>query len=76
MISIIIITDSEASAITWIKSNMSNAFYLTYLGLLHYLFCVDIWKTGNNIFVSPAKCARSLLDMFKMVYCKIFSTPM
>ena len=72
----IIITSSEASTITQIKSNMSKAFDMIDLGLLHYCLGVEIWQTGRNIFVSQTKYARSLLDKFRMIDCKILSTPM
>ena len=71
----IIITGSEASAITQIKSNMSKAFDMTDLGLLHYRLGIEVWQTGNNIFVSRTKYAKSLLDKFRMTNCKILSTP-
>ena len=72
----IIITGSEEDAITWIKSNMSRAFDMIDLGLLHYCPRVEVWQTGSIIFVSQAKYARSLLDKFRMEDCKISSTPM
>jgi hypothetical protein len=59
----IIITGSEASAIEQIKSNMSKAFDMTDLGLLHYCLGVEVWQTCSNIFVSQTKYARSLLDI-------------
>ena len=40
----IIITGSEASAITQIKYNMRKAFNMTNLGLLHYCLCVEVWN--------------------------------
>ena len=46
------------------------------LGLLHYCLGVDVWQTGSNIFISQTKYARSLLDKFRMIACKISSTPM
>ena len=39
----IITTGSEASVITQIKSNMSKAFDMTNLGLLHYCVGVEVW---------------------------------
>ena len=72
----IIITGSEVDAIAWIKSNMSRAFDMTDLGLLHYCLGVEVWQTRSIIFVSQAKYARSLLDKFRMEDCKISSTPM
>ena len=72
----IIITSSEANAITQIKSNMSKTFDMIDLGLLHYCLGVEVWQIGNNIFVSQTKYAKSLLDKFKMIDCKISSTPM
>jgi hypothetical protein len=72
----IIITGSEEDAIAWIKSNMSRAFDMTNLDLLHYCLGVEVWKIGSNIFVSQAKYARSLLDKFRMEDYKISPTPM
>jgi hypothetical protein len=72
----IIITGSEEDAITWIKSNMSRAFDMTDLGLLHYCLGVEVWQIGSSIFVSQAKYVRSLLDKFRMEDCKISPTPM
>ena len=72
----IIITGSEEDAITWIKSNMSRAFDMTDLGLLHYCLGVEVWQTGRSIFVLLAKYVRSLLDKFRMEDCKISCTPM
>jgi hypothetical protein len=72
----IIITGSEEDAITWIKSNMSRAFDMTDLGLLHCCLGVEVWQTESIIFVSQAKYSRSLLDKFRMENCKISPTPM
>lgn len=70
----IIITGCEANAITWIKSNMSRAFDMTNLGLLHYCLGVEVWQTVSSIFVSQTKYAKILLDKFRMADCKISST--
>ena len=48
----IIITGSEASVLTQIKSNMSKAFDTTYLGLLHHCLGVEFWQIGNRTFLS------------------------
>lgn len=72
----IIITGTEASAITKVKSNTSKAFDMTDLGLLHYCLGVEAWQTSNNIFVLQTKYARSLLDKFRMTDCKISSITM
>ena len=72
----IIITGSDASAIEHIKSNMSKAFDITNLGLLHYFLGVEVWQTNSSIFLSQTNCARSLLDKFGMIDFKISFTPM
>jgi hypothetical protein len=53
-----------------------NSFDMTDLGLLHYLSRCRSLETCSNIFVSQTKYARSLLDRFIMIDCKISSTPM
>jgi hypothetical protein len=55
---------------------MSKSFDIIDLGLLHYFLGVEVQQTGSNIFISQTKYARTLLDIFKMTNCKIFSTSM
>lgn len=54
-----------------LKSNMSNAFNMTDLCLLHYMSRCR----STNIFVSEIKYAKSLLDEIRTT-CEILSTPM
>jgi hypothetical protein len=72
----IIITCSEANAITQIKFKMNKDFDMTYLGLLNYCLDVEVWKTGSNIFVPKTKYGKIFLDKFRMRDCKLSSTPM
>jgi hypothetical protein len=55
---------------------MSKTFDMTDLGLVHYYLGVEVWKTSSSIFSLQTKYARSLFGRFKMINCKISSTPM
>jgi hypothetical protein len=66
----IINTISELSEIQKAEIDLSLAFYITKLGLLHYFVGVTFWQTIRCVFASQTKYAKCLLEKFNMADCK------
>ena len=72
----LIITRSNESLIDEIKSDLSNAFDMSDLGLTHYCLGIEVWQKEDGVFLTQSKYARDLLYKFNMQDCKPLSTPM
>ena len=69
------ITGSNTSQINYLKKQLSEAFEMSDLGLLHYYLGMEFWQKGDSIFVSQSKHAYSLLKRFHMENLKSMATP-
>jgi hypothetical protein len=43
--------------------------------MMHYLLCLEVWKSTKNIFLNQAKYVVEILKSFDMMDCKAMSTP-
>ena len=43
---------------------------------MHYLLGMEVWQSADGIFLSQGKYAVNILKRFRMLYCKVISTPM
>eukprot|EP01018_Ginkgo_biloba_P029270 Gb_13694 [translate_table: standard] len=72
----LIITVNNTSQINYLKKQLSEAFEMSDLGLLHYYLGMEFWQKGDTIFVSQSKYSYSLLKCFHMEDSKPQATPM
>ncbi|MCO5594930.1 hypothetical protein L7F22_048965 [Adiantum nelumboides] len=72
----LIITSDDKSCIYETRKSLSFEFEMTDLGLLHYCLGIEVWQTSNGIFISQQKYATEILKAFRMLECKLVSTPM
>ena len=49
---------------------------MKYLGLMHYLLGLEVWKRPERIFLNQGKYAIEILKRFDMLKCKSMNTPM
>jgi hypothetical protein len=49
---------------------------MNYLGLMHYLLGLEVWKSPKRIFLNQGKYAVKILKRFDMLECKSMNTPM
>jgi hypothetical protein len=46
------------------------------IGLMHYLFGLEVWNVSGEIFLSQGKYVVDILRRFKMEDCRVMNTPM
>jgi hypothetical protein len=49
---------------------------MKYLGIMHYLLGLEVWKRQNEIFLNQGKYAVDILKRFDMMDCKAMPMPM
>jgi hypothetical protein len=49
---------------------------MKYLGLMHYLLGIEVWKSPEKIFLNQGKYVVEILKKFNMLECKAMATPM
>jgi hypothetical protein len=49
---------------------------MKYLGLMHYLLGLEVWKIPKKIFLNQGKYAAEILKRFDMLECKAMNAPM
>lgn len=62
----LIITNSNTSQINYLKNQISKAFEMSNLDLLHYYLSMEFWQKGDRIFISWSKYAYSILKRLHM----------
>jgi hypothetical protein len=49
---------------------------MKYIGLMHYILGLDVWKVSREIFLGQRKYAIEILRRFRIEECKFMATPM
>ena len=65
---------TENFSIELFKSTMKKEFEMTNLGLMKYLFGIEVSQRDDEIFICQTKYANDVLKRFKMLNCKPTST--
>ncbi|RVW92066.1 hypothetical protein CK203_037065 [Vitis vinifera] len=58
-----------------LKKLLMNEFEMTYMGLLHYFFGIEVKPTNEEIVISQQKYAKELLNEFRTDTATPFITP-
>jgi hypothetical protein len=66
----------EETLIAQTKREVSEEFEMKDLGLMHYIFGLEVWQNPGEIFLSQSKYAIDILRRFGMMDCKSMMTPM
>jgi hypothetical protein len=66
----------EENLINECKKKLAVEFEMKYLGLMHYLLGLEVWKIPERIFLNQGKYAIEILKRFDMLECKSMNTPM
>jgi hypothetical protein len=66
----------EEKLITDCKKKLVVEFEMKYLGLMHYLLGLEVWKSPEKIFINQGKYANEILKSFDILECKSINTPM
>lgn len=62
-------------SIDMFKSAMKKEFEMTDLGLMRYFLGIEVVQNDKVIFIFQTKYAKDVLKSFRMVNCKLASTP-
>ena len=62
--------------IEWCKKKLASEFEMKDLGLIHYLFGLEVWQRWKEIFLSQGKYTINILKRIGMLDCKSMTTPM
>ena len=57
------------------KTTMKKEFEMTDLGLMKYFLGIEVSQTDDGIFVCQTKYAHDVWKRFKILNCKLASTP-
>ena len=58
------------------KRNIAAKFEMKDLGMMHYFLGMEVWHSGDGIFLGQGKYAIEILKRFGMMDCKELTTPM
>ena len=58
------------------KRELVSELKMKDLGLMLYFMGLEVWQKSGEIFLSQGKYVVKLLEIFDMVECKSFPTPM
>jgi len=58
------------------KEDFTRYFEMKYLGLIHYLLCMEAWKRCEELFVSQGMYANKILKKFHMESKKCMEIPL
>lgn len=53
-----------------------STFEMTNLGTMDYSLALEVWQNEGNIFISPTKYAKELLQKFKITDYEPSNTPL
>ena len=65
-----LITSISSTGLRSIKSALSKAFPVTYLGLLRYFIGIEVIQTISGFTISQSRYSSDMLKGFHMEYCK------
>ena len=71
----LIFTGNDITLREQLKKLLMNEFEMTYMGLLHYFFGIEVKPTNEEIVISQQKYAKELLNEFRTVKATPFITP-
>lgn len=54
---------------------MEKVFEIADLGVMKYFLGMEVWQSGNGIFICQCKYISDILNRFKMQDCKPVSSP-
>ena len=66
----------EEQLIAQCKRELTSAFEMKDLGLMHYFLGLEVWQKPCEIFLTQGKYAVDILQRFGMQDCKSMSVPM
>ncbi|XP_018511330.2 uncharacterized mitochondrial protein AtMg00810-like [Brassica rapa] len=72
----LLITGSKTEMIDEFKSNMSNKFEMSDLGLLTYYLGIEVVQSNEGIFIKQASYAKKVLEETSMIDCNATQFPM
>jgi len=58
------------------KRNIALEFEMKYLGMMHFLLGLEVWKKPDENFLCQGKYAVEILKRFEMLDCKSMPTSM
>ena len=62
--------------IKYARRRLAIEFEMKYLGMMHCLLGMEVWKSAYGIFLDQGKYAVEILKRFIMMECKEMTTPM
>lgn len=71
-----LILTSDDKLIVYCKEDLAREFEMKYMGLMHYLLCMEVWQKDGELFVPQGKYANEILRRFHMEKCKPMQTPL
>jgi hypothetical protein len=72
----LIYTGNNVELFQKFKSHMIVEFEMTDLGELHYFLGIEVWQKEDGILMSQGKYTLDILKKFKMMSCKLATTPL
>lgn len=58
-----------------LRRRLANTFEMTYLGILHFFFGLQVLPISYGLFFSQSKYVMDMLNHFKIDDCKACATP-
>ena len=58
------------------KRRLAAEFEMKDLVMMHYFLGLEVWQSSKGIFLGQEKYAVDIMKRFRMMYCKVISTPM
>jgi hypothetical protein len=58
------------------KAYLESKFEMKEIGLMHYLFRLEVWQVSGEILLGQGKYGIETLTRFRMEDCKMMATPM
>ena len=62
--------------IVWCKKKLASGFEMKDIGLMYYLFGLEVWQTKKDIFLGHGKYTIDILKRFGILDCKSTTTLM
>ena len=58
------------------RRSLATEFEMKDLGMMHYFLGMEVWQSGEGIFLSQGKYTVEILKRFEMLDCTAIATPM
>ncbi|XP_069145505.1 uncharacterized mitochondrial protein AtMg00810-like [Solanum lycopersicum] len=71
----LLFTGNDVKMMQNFKQDMLEAYEMSDLGLLNYLFGIEVSQVKEGIFISHKKYTKSILQKFKMMDCRSVDIP-